>query len=84
MHACMNTHMYMHSLNAIREMCARCPLAMEEDLLHDLAEYKKAKDKSVIMAARSLIQLYREVNPALLHRKDRVRFQMLVLAFEFG
>lgn len=27
----------------------------------------------VMMAARSLIQLFRAVNPALLHKKDRVR-----------
>ncbi|XP_067041403.1 protein SDA1 homolog [Acropora muricata] len=60
-------------LNAVREVSARCPLAMTEDLLQDLVLYKKSKDKSVIMASRSLIQLFRAVNPTLLHRNDRGR-----------
>lgn len=58
-------------LNAVREVCARCPLVMTDELLQDLAQYKTSKDKSVMMAARSLIQLFRAVNPALLHKKDR-------------
>ncbi|XP_058981715.1 protein SDA1 homolog [Musca domestica] len=60
-------------LNATREICQRCPLAMGEDLLRDLAMYKAYKEKSVMMAARSLIMLYREQLPALLHKKDRGR-----------
>jgi protein SDA1 len=60
-------------LNAIREVCQRCPLSMDEDLLRDLVMYKNYKDKSVMMAARSLISLYREQLPALLHKKDRGR-----------
>ncbi|KAJ8311774.1 hypothetical protein KUTeg_010673 [Tegillarca granosa] len=58
-------------LNSVREICARCPLAMSEDLLGDLIQYKKHRDKAVMMAARSLIQLFRQVNPALLHKKER-------------
>lgn len=60
-------------LNAIREVCQRCPLSMDEDLLRDLVMYKNYKDKSVMMAARSLIGLYREQLPTLLHKKDRGR-----------
>lgn len=60
-------------LNAIREICARCPLAVGEDLLRDLVQYKSYKEKSVMMAARSLIQLYRQSMPDLLHKKDRGR-----------
>ncbi|XP_055387301.1 protein SDA1 homolog [Condylostylus longicornis] len=60
-------------LNSVREICTRCPLAMSEDLLRDLAMYKQYKEKSVMMAARSLIVLYREQLPALLHKKDRGR-----------
>lgn len=60
-------------LNTIRECCSRCPDAMTEELLRDLAQYKGYKDKSVMMAARSLIGLYRKVSPELLHRKDRGR-----------
>lgn len=60
-------------LNAVREICARCPLAIGEDLLRDLVQYKGYKEKSVMMAARSLIQLYRQSMPNLLHKKDRGR-----------
>ncbi|CAB3253470.1 unnamed protein product [Arctia plantaginis] len=58
-------------LNAVREICARCPLAIGEDLLRDLVQYKNYKEKSVMMAARSLIQLYRHSMPDMLHKKDR-------------
>ncbi|CAG8462594.1 1649_t:CDS:10 [Ambispora gerdemannii] len=58
-------------LNAIREICQRQPLAIDATLLQDLTEYKSSKEKSVIMAARSLIGLYREVNPEMLKSKDR-------------
>lgn len=60
-------------INSIREICSRCPLVMNEDLLHDLAMYQKYKDKNVSMAARSLVHLFRVTNPALLKRKDRGR-----------
>lgn len=60
-------------LNAVREICSRTPLAINEDLLRDLVQYKSYKEKSVMMAARSLIQLYRSSMPKLLHKKDRGR-----------
>ncbi|XP_015595103.1 protein SDA1 homolog isoform X2 [Cephus cinctus] len=60
-------------LNAVREVCSRCPLVMTEDLLRDLAQYKNYRDRSVMMAARSLIALFRHTNPDLLHKKDRGR-----------
>ena len=59
-------------MNAIREICVRCPLSMTSDLLQDLTSYKGYHDKSVMMAARSLIQLFRDLNPSMLKRKDRV------------
>ncbi|KAF9002001.1 protein required for actin cytoskeleton organization and cell cycle progression [Cyathus striatus] len=58
-------------LNSIREVCRRQPWAMEEDLLGDLVEYRKSRDKSVTSAARGLLKLYREVNPGLLKRRER-------------
>lgn len=60
-------------LNAIRECCCRCPAAMDEALLQDLTQYKGYKDKGVMMAARSLIGLYRQIGPGMLHRRDRGR-----------
>lgn len=59
-------------LNAIREVSRRQPWAMEEDLLGDLVEYRKSKDKAVTSAARGLLRLYREVNPSMLKRRERV------------
>lgn len=58
-------------LNAIREICARQPLAMNDTLLQDLVQYRKSKDKGVMMAAKGLLSLYREVGAELLRKKDR-------------
>lgn len=58
-------------LNAIREICARQPLAMNETLLQDLVMYRKSKDKGVVMGARGLLSLYRDLNPEMLKRRDR-------------
>lgn len=60
-------------LNGIREIVSRCPLAMDATLLQDLTEYKNHRDKGVMMASRSLIGLFREINPELLKKKDRGR-----------
>lgn len=58
-------------LNAIREICVRQPLAIDDTLLQDLVEYRKSKDKGVMMAAKGLLSLYREVAPDMLRRRDR-------------
>lgn len=58
-------------LNAIREICARQPLAMTDTLLQDLVQYKKSKDKGVMMAAKGLLSLYREVGAEMLKKRDR-------------
>jgi hypothetical protein len=59
-------------INTIREICVRAPLVMNETLLADLVQYRFKKDKSVVMAARSLITLFRIINPTLLPKKERV------------
>ena len=58
-------------INTIREILSRAPLAIDETLLQDLTEYKGSKSKPVVLAARSLISLYREVAPEMLRKKDR-------------
>ncbi|CAO3587363.1 unnamed protein product [Absidia cylindrospora] len=58
-------------INGIREICARQPLAIDTALLQDLTQYKNHREKSVMMAARSLITLFREINPEMLMKKDR-------------
>ena len=60
-------------LKAVRELCARAPLVMDFDLLSDLAAYRKSRDKEVASAARALVSLFREVNPALLAKRERGR-----------
>lgn len=60
-------------INSIREVCRRQPWCMEADLLGDLIEYRKSRDKGVITASRGLLHLYREVNPGLLKKRERVR-----------
>ncbi|VDK80679.1 unnamed protein product [Litomosoides sigmodontis] len=60
-------------LNTIREIFVNCPFAATEDLLRDLTDYKRFKNKNVSMAARAIITLFRTINPKLLHRKDRGR-----------
>ncbi|EXJ80818.1 hypothetical protein A1O3_07102 [Capronia epimyces CBS 606.96] len=60
-------------LNAIREICVRQPLAMNDTLLQDLVMYRKSKDKGVIMAARGLLGLYRQVGAEMLKKRDRGR-----------
>ena len=74
-------------LNTIREICLRCPFAIDDTLLQDLVQYKKAKDKSVTMAARALLALFRELDPSMLAKKDRVLFNLFLfffLVFFFG
>ncbi|KAA3680481.1 protein SDA1 [Paragonimus westermani] len=60
-------------LNTTREICARCPYAISVDLLSDLIQYRTYRNKNVVAAARSLIRLYRLINPAALPRKERGR-----------
>ncbi|XP_049595008.1 protein SDA1 homolog [Syngnathus scovelli] len=60
-------------INAIKEVAGRCPLGISEDLLQDLAQYKTHKDKNVMMASKGLIQLFRNLNPKMLLKKDRGR-----------
>ncbi|UYV62566.1 SDAD1 [Cordylochernes scorpioides] len=60
-------------LNAIREICNRNPHAITEELLQDLVQYRYHKHKNVVMAANSLMKLYRDIDPNMLNRKDRGR-----------
>ena len=72
-------------INTVREICLRCPLVMHADLLQDLAQYKRARDKPVAVAARALISLFRELAPGMLEKKDRGKgaFFLFFLFFLF-
>lgn len=61
-------------LNAVRELCARQPDAVTPELLSDLVEYVQYRDKGVALAARSLISLYRSIDPTRLPKRKRGRF----------
>jgi len=60
-------------LNTIREVCTRAVNILTEDELADLVAFKKFKHKGVMIAARSLLNAYREIDPQLLHRSLRGR-----------
>ena len=65
-------------INAIREIVVRVPLVLEGDemdpILQDLVEKHKSKEKSIMIAGRSFLNMLREVFPALLHRTKRGKF----------
>ncbi|ELP88996.1 hypothetical protein EIN_492550 [Entamoeba invadens IP1] len=58
-------------LNTIRVICERCPLVMNKGMLADLADYKKSHNKAVVSASRSIIELFKTLDPELLRKKDR-------------
>ncbi|CAE8702835.1 unnamed protein product, partial [Polarella glacialis] len=67
-------------LNAIREVCARSINILTEEELGDLVNFRKFKNKGVSMAARSLINTYRELHPQILHRSLRGREAAMALS----
>ena len=60
-------------LNAVREIVSRCPASLEgnEELVEDLVQFKRHRNRGVVTASRSIIQLLKDVNPTLLKRKQR-------------
>jgi len=60
-------------IKTVREICVRAPLIMTPELLQDLVEYKKFRDKEVSTAARGLLGLFRELAPGMLKKRDRGR-----------
>lgn len=65
-------------INSLREMFRRVPLLLEcegiDVLVSDLVQYNRARDKTIVMAARGVLNLIRDIHPALLKRKDRGKF----------
>lgn len=65
-------------INAVREIFRRVPLTLEcegmDVLIQDLIMYNRARDKTVVMAARGVLNLIREIHPTLLKRKERGKF----------
>lgn len=67
-------------LNTIREVCSRAVNILTEEELADLLAFKKFKHKGVMIAARGLINAYREIDPQLLHRSLRGREATMALS----
>lgn len=57
-----------YGLNAIREICSRCPNVLDAENLNYLAGLRNTKEKNVAAASRALINLYRDINPSLLRK----------------
>ncbi|KAI3647695.1 hypothetical protein MP228_007916 [Amoeboaphelidium protococcarum] len=66
-------------INSIREVCSRNSLAMDKEILHYLCTFKSHREKGVQMACRGLINLFREVQPDLLPRKERGKLAQMEL-----
>ncbi|CAG9333610.1 unnamed protein product [Blepharisma stoltei] len=58
-------------LNTLREICKRQPLVVDADVLEYVAGFKNYRNKSVVVAACSIISLYKEIKPSLLKKKLR-------------
>ncbi len=65
------------AINAIWEICLRQPAGITEAQLHHIVNFWLYKDKSVAMATKSLVNLFRDINPALLESKDRGKMETL-------
>jgi protein SDA1 len=70
---CNNQHITI-GLNAIREILLRMPLALEESQIEYLCLFRSFKNKSVVSAAKSLVNFFRDVCPELLPKKMIGRF----------
>jgi protein SDA1 len=70
---CNNKHITI-GLNAIREILLRMPLALDESQIEYLINFRSFRNSSVVNAAKSLINYFRDVCPHLLPKKFRGRF----------
>ncbi|CAH0490189.1 unnamed protein product [Peronospora farinosa] len=65
-------------INSLRELFRRIPLLLECDgmdvLVSDLIQYNRARDKTIVMAARGVLNLIRDIHPVLLKRKNRGKY----------
>lgn len=73
---CNNLHITI-GLNSIREILLRMPLALDESQIEYLVGFRVFKNSSVVAAAKSLINYFRDVCPNLLPKKFRGRFTKL-------
>jgi protein SDA1 len=70
------------ALNAVREICARNPNAMNKEQLQYCIAYYKIKNKSVSIAIKGLINLFRDLRPDLLEKKQLGKEEAIKLRSE--
>lgn len=70
---CNNQHITI-GLNTIREILTRMPLAVDEAQIEYLVQFRTFRNASVVNAAKSLVNFFRDVCPNLLPKKFRGRF----------
>ena len=70
---CQNQHITI-GLNTIREVLLRMPLALDESQIEYLVAFRTFRNSSVVSAAKSLVNYFRDVCPQLLPKKFRGRF----------
>ncbi|CAD7974754.1 unnamed protein product [Amoebophrya sp. A120] len=58
-------------INSLREIACRVPHALTEEEVHDLCGFRKYKHKGVRVGVKSLVNMYRELNPAFLQKQFR-------------
>jgi protein SDA1 len=65
-------------MNSVSQIVTRVPLVMEgpemEPLIEDLVDRATSKNKSVMTASRSFLNLLREINPKLLKKRQRGKY----------
>ncbi len=70
---CANQHITI-GINAIREILQRMPLALDQAQVEYLVDFRQNKNKSVMSAAKSLVNYFRDVCPHMLPKKYIGRF----------
>ena len=73
---CANQHITI-GINAIREILQRMPLALDQAQVEYLVDFRQNKNKSVMSAAKSLVNYFRDVCPHMLPKKYIGRFTEL-------
>lgn len=59
-------------VNCLREIACRCPLALAGEQIQNICDnFARYKHRGVRMGVRSLVNMYRELNPTMLHKNFR-------------
>ena len=58
------------SINAITQTCSRNPNTLSKPQLQYIISYKSIKNKSINLAIKTLINLYRDIKPDMLEKKQ--------------